>query len=331
MRKIHLFLGIIINIVFLNSCMEQNYPYTNNFVERDINPIWTFVVTGDSRGPDEGINGLIVPEIVNAITNEADVELVLFVGDEIQGYTDYDETVYQLSNWKAQFMDPIESRGITVYPLRGNHECIDGYAGDYYEGVKAWNEVIGQYLPQNGPTEEKGVTYSVTTNDTLFLLLDTYKIHHTPNQEWINAELSNSTATHVFALAHEPIYAMGGFGHQNCIGTNADIRNELVYSLISNNSVAFFAGHDHWYDHSQANFSGTDFHQYIIGTAGAPLRDWDEDKHGYIEDFVENITHDKSFGYAVIDVFTNGFDLTMKRRSGGEYVVFEKYSHVYGE
>ena len=94
---------------------------------------WTFVVIGDSRGEYETTT-TGVSEYLPAIAAEIaslNPSAVLFNGDLINGNDvkklpdgkpsiPYDT---QFTNWKAA-MKPVYDSGITIYPVRGNHENI---------------------------------------------------------------------------------------------------------------------------------------------------------------------------------------------------------------
>jgi hypothetical protein len=53
-------------------------------------------------------------------------------------------------------------------------------------------------------------------------------------------------------------------------------RNTFINSLIDAGGRSYFAGHDHYYNHLRADDGDAnldnDLHQFIVGTAGAPLR-----------------------------------------------------------
>ena len=69
---------------------------------------WKFVVTGDSRGGDNGVNTVVLKELAAEIAN-INPEFVLFPGDLVNGYNSQEELESQLKTWR-QAMAPIWGR-----------------------------------------------------------------------------------------------------------------------------------------------------------------------------------------------------------------------------
>jgi len=82
---------------------------------------WKFIVTCDSRGNDNGINQVVLSELVTEIKSQG-VDFVIFSGDLVSGYRaiDTDEFEAQLRAWVEEIMKPLYDAGITVYVCRGN-------------------------------------------------------------------------------------------------------------------------------------------------------------------------------------------------------------------
>ena len=122
-------------------------------------------------------------------------------------------------------------------------------------------------------------------------------------------------------MGHYPAFSVN---HLDCMGTYPDARNEFWDSLAQAGAQVYFCGHDHFLDHAKARTSsGGWIHQYVVGSGGAPLYDWNGI---YLDNVsnpgtVEGIAHFRQDGYCVIDV--NGFDvrLTLKQRAGANYYV----------
>jgi predicted phosphodiesterase len=278
---------------------------------------WTFVVAGDSRGRDNGINAKVVDRLVPAIAREKP-DLVLVPGDLVQGYAPPDAVRAQLLHWRKRFMEPLLDAGIRVYPIRGNHDLARG-------GQQPWNEVFaGKYaLPQNGPADEKGFTYAVRHKNALFLNLESYVLKGRVDQAWVDAQLAGHDATHVFAQAHEPIYSMED-GHRDTLESNRPARDALIVSLVTGGGTAFFCGHDHWYDHGVKTVAGLPLHQFIVGTAGAPLR---SSKGKYRDKDVKALAHARAYGYLVVSV--DGDRLTARMKAlldDGSFRVIEEFT-----
>ena len=282
---------------------------------------WQFVVVGDSRGNHNGVNTPILSEIAAEIVAR-DADFVLFPGDLVTGSTSQIALRSQLTNW-VNTMQPVYDAGVDVYPCRGNHDT----------GSKTvWDEIFsGTYaLPANGPTGQENVTFSASHNNAFILGLDQYVTRHRVNQTWVNAQLAQNNKPHVFAFGHEPAFKAQ---HADCLDDYPSNRDTFLASLEGANARTYFAGHDHFYDHARIDDDGdpsNDIHQFIVGTAGAPLREWtinyDGSNSGYT---VANVNHAKQYGYMLCEV--DGLEVTLtwtERVSAGTYEAAEVWSYT---
>ncbi len=257
-----------------------------------------FIVLGDGRATDGGINEEIMAEMRDAIIAE-DVDLILFTGDLVT----YGE-VEALERWVEAFKEPLEDAGIDVYPCRGNHD----------KDIDAWNTVFsGEHaLPGNGPEGEVNLTYSFVQRNTLFISLDTWMPDRRlrVNQEWLDEQLENNTRRRVFVFGHHPAFAVY---HDSALSRHEEERDAFWDSLGGGGVSAYFCGHDHFYNLTRIpDSSGNIIHQCISGAAGAPLHDWSGE---FPDDRVEGIDHFKNFGYVVVEVGTLKVKLTAKERT----------------
>lgn len=137
---------------------------------------WKFAVVCDTRGSDTDtpgkscVNGYILKKIAASIVEEK-CDLVIVPGDLVNGWwanggAPYEE---QFQNWK-EAMGPVYDSKIPVYAVRGNHE--NGREPDYpprppYDAVPnpalkdTFVKVFGKDNPQNGPADERGLTFYV--------------------------------------------------------------------------------------------------------------------------------------------------------------------------
>ena len=276
--------------------------------------ITRFIVCGDSRGGDNGVDSAILGELVTAIKAEH-ADLVVFTGDLVS-----DGTLPQLQYFGQVFIDPLRAAGIPVYPCRGNHDS----------SVIAWNAMFtGVYaLPQNGPPDQLNLTYWFAYNDVFFVSLEEniWNPEAPVDQEWLNAQLAQNTRPHVFVFGHYPIYAVN---HQDCLALCPTPRDEFVKSLVEAHARVYFTGHDHFYDDAEVPaFLGVPFRQMVAGSAGAPLYDW---SGTYTDPRVTGIAHVKSFGYMVVDIDGLNVQMVFKQRNPNppnDYVAADSFSYV---
>jgi hypothetical protein len=283
---------------------------------------WKFIVTCDSRGQNNGIQTTILTELVQEITSQQ-VDFVLFPGDLVSGYSAAGPSGFeaQLRAW-VQIMKPVYDAGIRVYVCRGNHEIIDVWGirprpdidpDDNY--ATRWLNVFAselypeQKLPDNGPLDEKYMTYAVTHENALVVLLDEYAgIRHETvnrvNQKWLDAQLAANTKPHIFVAGHET--AFRAF-HTDGLDNWPAERDVLWASLENTGARTFFCGHDHFYDHARVddgdNDPNDDIHQYIIATAGARPYAWSPPYSGNNGHYaVEQWHHAEQYGYVLVEI-----------------------------
>jgi hypothetical protein len=288
---------------------------------------WTFISVGDSRGSDNGVNSLILGELATEIVNQS-ADLVVFPGDLVTGGVNQTALEGQLLYWRG-IMQPVYDAGIGVYPVRGNHDLGSP------AGVTAWNNVFsGDYaLPANGPAGEENLTYSVAHENALFLGLDQYVTPHRVNQGWVDQQLAASSAPHVFAFGHEPAFEVE---HTDCLDDYPTERDAFWHSLEDAGSRAYFAGHDHFYDHARVDDDGdpsNDVHQYVVGTGGAPLYSWSGVYDGDNGDYtLENLRHARAYGYVHGEIDGLTATLTWMRRVGVDtFEAREQWSYTIPE
>jgi hypothetical protein len=285
---------------------------------------WRIVVTGDSRGADNGVNAAILTEIVARIIAE-EPDLVLFSGDLVTGSTDTSVLISQLTNWRS-IMRPGYDAGIAVLAVRGNHENSGS--------VVAWNTVFsGAYaMPGNGPAGEVNVTYSLLHRNAFIAGLDEYSGHtHRVNQSWLDSQFAANTRPHVFVFGHEPAFKAY---HTDCLDDYPTNRNTFWASVAAAGGRTYCCGHDHFYDHTRiddqdGNPAG-DLHQLIVAAAGAPLYTfdgvYDGDNGGYVP--IEQY-YASQYGYVVIEI--DGLQVSViwvQRVSAGNYVDTETWGYL---
>jgi hypothetical protein len=283
---------------------------------------WRFVVMGDSRGGSvTGVNEKVLSELVRDILPR-DVDLVVFPGDLVYGAgTGLASFERQLWNW-IEVMQPLYDAGVRVYACRGNHEITDMWypvPGELPNPVdncaKRWLKVFGNddyplyKLPDNGPQDEKYMSYSVVHKNALIVGLDQYdgmQYHpaHSIDQQWLDSQFESNVKPHVFSFGHEEAFRTL---HYDCLDAHPDQRDAFWNSLKAAGARAYFCCHDHYYDNAHVDDGdgdpGNDVHQFIVATAGAPFYMWTPPYDGNNGDFtVEQVYHAEQFGYMLVNV-----------------------------
>jgi autotransporter-associated beta strand protein len=289
---------------------------------------WNFAVVGDQRDADgsTGVNGPVIQSMAKDIALNRGVFLVLCGGDQIHGIhgtTTTLPTMYQ--NWLTA-MAPILA---ISYPVRGNHETYGEISTPYYPYY--WDFWIAQFLalPQNGPDEEKGMTYSFAKANAFFVGVDQFMpdYEYRVNQNWLDEQLAANILPHVFVYGHLPAVAVTeGLSSLAYYPLNRDAFWE---SIGSGGGRVYLCGHSHLYN--RATITITDVNgkttppitQLVVGGGGGPLEAWDGDYYPYqphggqpVPPAPEAVTTtldshlEWQYGYAVVTVNGNQVSIT---------------------
>jgi hypothetical protein len=252
---------------------------------------WSFVVFGDTRDATQdtatGISPLL-GKMVESIAAEKPA-LVIHIGDLINGYyTTQSSPVHgkyneMFDHWKAA-VKPIydfERRtGIPLYVVRGNHE--DGKLVTDSRLKNAYLQDIASFMPQNGPEQEKGLTYYFSHRQATFFALDEYSVKEFGllrgliDQPWLTEQMSKHSNSFMFAFGHLPAYKVANAAK----GPFPDLyffprhRDAFWESLKQAGVTMYFCGHVHFY--SRVTKDG--IQQVLIGNGGANPVDFDPEQ-----------------------------------------------------
>jgi hypothetical protein len=249
---------------------------------------WSFVVFGDTRdalqNTQRGISPLL-GRIAERIAAEKPA-LVIHTGDLINGYyTGSKSPVHgkyeeMFDNWKAAvrpIYDFERRSGIPLYVVRGNHE--DGKMVTDERLKAAYVKNIASFMPQNGPLQEKGLTYSVSYQQATFIAVDEYSIRELGllrglvNQPWLDEQLVLRRAPFMFVFGHVPAFKVSARGK----GPFPDLydfpehRDTFWNSLKEAGVDMYFCGHVHFYCRVTKN----SIQQVLVGNGGANVVDFD--------------------------------------------------------
>ena len=285
---------------------------------------WKFAVLCDTRsnpctdpgGGAQGVNMEALGKIATAVAAEK-VDVVLVPGDVAlgNGYgctpptpePNSAKSQYQL--WR-KVMRPVYDSGARVLPVRGNHEMDrDSIMSDWsscrkripveYKLLHAYKAVFDDpYIPQNGPDAEKGLTYSLTHKNALFVGFDQITDQFQVDQEWFDRVLKKDKREHLFVFGHYPAFAVK---HQDCLSCYTGARNRFWDAIGGAGGQMYFCGHDHFYDRAVIPDSkGHRIQQVLVGNGGAPFAHY---SGAYTDKNVTRAKHiEDLYGYVVVTV-----------------------------
>jgi hypothetical protein len=305
------------------------------------------VVAGDGRAeysgrPEDadGINKVVTQEMVQAVLAEK-AEILLWTGDltNVQKPEAFES---QLRSW-VKIMQPLYNYGVTVLPVRGNHEFVWYDPKDASDKPKpipnakeTWNRVFsGDYaLPQNGPDNEKNLSFYYTRDSVLAIGLDDYEGgEHTVNQAWLDDVLRKEKKPFVFVYGHEPAFMAGRHPTEETLAFNPTGRDLMWKSLIDAGARVYFCGHDHFYDHMAVSKNGEsdqEVHQILAGTAGAPFYKGGPYEGNNSDWKLTPMRHiDYAYGYVLIVIEGNSAKITFKGKvSPGKYRIMDSFDYT---
>lgn len=250
---------------------------------------WTFVVFGDTRDETQNTQKGISPHlssIARGIAAEKP-DFAIHTGDLINGYYTHRSSPVRgkyaemFDHWKAA-MKPVydyeNRKGIPVYVVRGNHEDGEIFTDSHLK--KAYLDAFGRLMPQNGPENEKGLTYSFTHNQARFIAPDQYKGFDTLTkgkvpQAWLDEQLTHDPKPFTFVFGHTPAYKVSSgkisVSPPPLLYNHASDRDVFWGSLKKARAAIYFTGHVHFYCRGTKD----GIMQVVVGNGGANMVDFD--------------------------------------------------------
>ncbi len=289
-----------------------------------------FAVMSDSRGEVNGVNEPVLKSLIqHLLKNNPDLKFILFLGDLVDGtWHNSAKNFAQFKYWKKVMKEVYEDKSLVgpkVYVSVGNHEIRTP------EDEKNFRKIFTG-LPQNGPADEKGLTYSFNYDGVHFVVLDTDPYHYgdTKNTKgnhinwhkflhpkWLARDLKKARAKGakwIFVGGHEMFFPVGGhlrdglanlgrgfkYPPDSTAKARLAVHHKLWKILVDNKVTAYMSGHEHLYAREKVD----GIFQIIAGSSGAPVYDFnptydqgDKKKVGQEFTYEQALPYYKALGY----------------------------------
>jgi hypothetical protein len=203
-----------------------------------------FVIYGDACSGVPGAQHEETFARVNSIVSRIvpPPEFVLFPGDEIVGLTsDPGVLREQWRYWLDVEMKWLDRRTVPLYHTTSNHTTFDAMS----EAV--FRDVLG-HLPQNGPSDQKGLSYAVRDGDLVIAFVNTMwsglggEGH--VETEWLSETLHrHRDARHKLVVGHHPAHGVNGYGGACQHTISPDHAAEFWRILVENSVLAYVCSH----------------------------------------------------------------------------------------
>ena len=243
-----------------------------------------FIIGGDSKGKENGINKRVLNSIMQKISKlNPKPQYMIMLGDTVAGNIDEEVLIKQLFDLNDIVHEYTPE--INLIPVIGNHEVNINPEDDLYE--KILSQFYYNLNPDGYLEEYNNSVYYKDFENTRIIVLNSHhpgELHkiNSSQLQWLKNEASVCNKNKLL-FVHSPAYPTGAhFGH--CLDLYPDERNKFWKTVEESNIDIVFSGHEHNYSRRRIkNSSNKNYiYQIITGGAGEKLRNKYKSKAGVI-------------------------------------------------
>lgn len=169
-------------------------------------------------------------------------QFICFPGDEIMGLTNDRERLRDL--WSYFFeteLSWLDRDAVPVYHTSGNHTVYDCMSESVFRETMA-------HQPQNGPPDQRGLSYFVRRGDLLMIFVNTLWSgtggEGTVETEWLEATLAqNADAGHKLVFGHHPVWTVNGYAGDYQRNLERDNGRRFWDALTRHGALAYVCSH----------------------------------------------------------------------------------------
>ena len=181
-----------------------------------------------------------VNELISALDQAP--QFICFPGDEVMGLTrDRDQLRRQWRYFFEQELSWLDRDAVPLYHTTGNHTVYDRMSESVFRETMARQ-------PQNGPPDQRGLSYSVRRGDLLMIFVNTLWSgtggEGTVETDWLEATLErHADAKHRLVFGHHPVWTVNGYAGD--YQRNLEFRNGRRFwdVLARHGALAYVCSH----------------------------------------------------------------------------------------
>ena len=244
-----------------------------------------FVIWGDSKGKDNGINKKVLNSLMKIVSKlNPKPEFMVMVGDTVKGSLDEKIFIKQLVDLKNIINN--YTPGITLLPVVGNHEVNISPKDDRYE--KILSQFYKDFNPLSALNSYNNTVYCKDFKNIRIIILNSHhpnEIHKISQRQlsWLE-NITYDCNKIKLLFVHSPAFPTGAhLGH--CLDMYPRDRDKFWNIIEECNVNMVFSGHEHNYSRRfiKNNYnSNSGIMQVITGGAGEKLKNQYKSKEGII-------------------------------------------------
>jgi 3',5'-cyclic-AMP phosphodiesterase len=232
-----------------------------------------FVIFGDTKGKDKGINTKVLERIMSSI-RKLDLKPDFFVvlGDTVAGSEDLTVHKRQLEGFKG-FVNSYFPRTL-ILPVIGNHEVNNLPVDDIFERLV--KDVYINFRQHGSLENYNNTAFHMDLSYCRCIVLNCYhkgEIRKITNEqlEWFK-KISSIDKKFKIVFLHCPPFPTGAH-LGTCLDEFTESRDEFFNIACNNKIDIIFAGHEHNYSRTIIDSGRNKLYQVVSGGGGEKLRD----------------------------------------------------------
>lgn len=249
-----------------------------------------FVVIGDSKGKQHGINENVLTRILRRTCKlNPKPDFIVMCGDSVAG--SMEEAILRDQLKRLRSLIEKYHPGLHLMPVAGNHEVNTMSLDDRYE--KILSQVYSDFIPDGCLKDYNNTVYYKDFGDTRLIVLNAFHpgaVHRIDKVQlnWLEKTASEDKKNKI-AFVHSPAFPTGSHLGR-CLDTYPEERDTFWQVIDKCHVDIVISGHEHNYSRRIINSSlyegknnfKRNTYQIITGGGGEKLRDKYLSKEGVI-------------------------------------------------